>query len=97
MQMSVHEEKLLPKLFVLKMRNPYAPWYEEILLPMDFGRLPLQSYCEDPYSPILMIHGAYERRGMELCSVGRNKSFATAYEKPRGRHSSSVAEVVRNP
>ena len=51
------------------------PWYEEILLPMDFGRLPLQSYCDDPYSPILMIYGAYERRGIKLCSVGRNKSF----------------------
>ena len=43
-----------------------APWYEEILLPMDFGRLPLQSYCDDPYSPILMIHGAYERKGIKL-------------------------------
>ena len=51
---------------------PGTPWYEEILLPMDFGRLPLQSYCDDPYSPIPMIYGAYERKGIKLCSVGRN-------------------------
>ena len=56
-----------------------APWYEEILLPMDFGRLSLQSYCDDPYCPILMIYSAYERRGMELVTVGRDKSFTYAY------------------
>ena len=27
---------------------------------MDFGRLLLQSYCGDPYSPILMIYSAYD-------------------------------------
>ena len=57
----------------------HAPWYEEILLHMDFGRLSLRSNCDDTYSPILMIHGAYERRGMELVTVGRDKSFTYAY------------------
>ena len=56
-----------------------TPWYEEILLPMDFGRLPLQSNCGDPYSPILMIHGAYERRGTELITGGRTNSLIIAY------------------
>ena len=49
------------------------------LLPIDFGRLPLQSYCDDPYSPILMIYGAYERRGVKQGSVVRNKSFVIAF------------------
>ena len=46
---------------------------------MDFGRLPLHSYCDYPYSPILMIHGAYERRRIHLGSVGRNKAYVIAF------------------
>ena len=48
-------------------------------MPMDFGRLPLQSYCDDTYSPILMIRISFERRGIKLGSVGRKKSSAFAY------------------
>ena len=46
-----------------------APWYEEILLHMDFGRLPLRSYCDDTYSLILMIHTSFEREGMVSIGV----------------------------
>ena len=55
------------------------PWYEKILRLMDYGQPPLQRYCDDPYSPIVTIHGAYERREIKLGSVGRTKSFVNAH------------------
>ena len=60
------------KIFTLKFKlytginKIIAPWYERIVLSMDFGRFPLQSYCDGPYSPIVIIHGENERRGMDL-------------------------------
>ena len=36
-----------------------ASCYEEISLPMDFGWLPLQSYCDDEYSLIVMNHDSW--------------------------------------
>ena len=56
-----------------------TPWYHGILLYTNFGRLPLQSYCDDPYSSILIFHTSFERRGMKLGSICRNKSFVIAY------------------
>ena len=46
-----------------------APWYDSILLPNDFGRLPLQSYCSFTYGPIHMIHITNKNRGMEPLNI----------------------------
>ena len=79
-----------------------TPCYEKILLPMDFERLPLQSYCDDPYSLILMIHGAYERRGMELITGGRTNFLIIAYawkrlRKDRGHSKNALKHHFENP
>ena len=43
-----------------------APRYPRILLPMGFGRLPLQSYCDLTSGSIFMSNDSNEREGMEL-------------------------------
>ena len=43
-----------------------APRYHKILLPMGFGRLPLQSNCDLTSGSIFMSNDSNERGGMEL-------------------------------
>ena len=44
------------------------------LIGSPYGRLPLQSHCDDPYSPISMINASYERRWIKLGSEGISHS-----------------------
>ena len=61
-----------------------APWYEKISPPMNFERLLLLWSF-----PILKIDAAYKKRGINLGSVGRDKSLAYALENPRKNFSIS--------
>ena len=48
------------------------PWYYRILLPLDFGRLPLQSKKHNYHDSKLMSHTSFDRGGIKLNPFGRN-------------------------